>query len=167
MKKGYFFTLDAFIALSVLIICVVLIFSIHSAKPYPLQSIFISDDIMYYLSSTRCYELQNQYVQSLILNGTIALPESSLLEQVAVFYIDGKQGLARNFTLNVIGGMMPDKYGVQFRLYNSSNEYVQRVSEGSVTEDMARLLISSKKIIFGMKNSTGWGPMTSEVRIWQ
>jgi hypothetical protein len=167
MKKGYFFTLDAFIAMSVLIICVVLIFSIHSSTPYPLQSIFISDDMMYYLSSTKCYELQNYYVRSLITNGTIALPDSSLVEQMAVFYLSGRNGTARNFTRNVMGGMIPQKYGVQLRVYNSTKEYVDRLNEGSVNESDARLLITSKKIVFGLINETSWGPMTAEVRIWQ
>jgi hypothetical protein len=167
MKKGYFFTLDAFIAMSVLIVCVILIFSIHSAKPYPLQSIFISDDMMYYLSSTRCYELQSQYVQSLISNGTIGMPENSLIEQIAVFYMDGKNGTARNFTRNVMGGMIPGKYGVQLRIYNSSTGFVDRLSEGGVSESGSRLLITSKKILFGMINETTWGPMTGEVRLWQ
>ncbi len=167
MKKGYFFTLDAFMAISILVLCVVLIFSIHSATPYPLQSIFISDDIMYYFSNTKCYELQNPYVQSLILDGSIAFPETSLLEQATIFYIGGRPDLARNLTLNVTSGMIPEKYGVQFRIYNSTVEYAYRQREGSVLENSSRLLISSKKIIFGMIDETAWGPMTAEVRIWQ
>jgi len=167
MKKGYFFTLDAFIAMSVLIICMVLIFSIHSAKPYPLQSIFISDDVMYYLSSTRCYELQSAYVGSLISNGTIVMPDSSLIEQVAVFYLDGRSGLARNFTRNVVTGIVPSKYGMMLRIYNSSISYVDLLSSGSVLDNESRLLITSKKILFGLINDTSWGPMTAEVRLWQ
>lgn len=167
MKKGYFFTLDAFIAMSILILCLALLFSIHSSKPLPMQSIFISDDIMYYMSSTKCYELQNDYTMSLIEGGNISMPENSLIEQIAVFYVSNKGGIARNLTRNVLAGMIPSKYGAEIRIYNYSVAYEDRISSGGVSQENSRMLISSKKVLFGLINDTTWGPMTAEVRLWQ
>lgn len=167
MKKGYFFTLDAFIAMSILVLCVVLIFSIHAAKPYPMQSIFISDDMMYYLSSTKCYELQNEYVMNLTRDGNITMPENSLVEQIAVFYVRGKGGIARNLTRQVAGSMMPSKYGVQLRIYNSTHIFEDTLNGGGIGQTESRMLISSKVVLFGLENDTSWGPLTAEVRLWQ
>jgi hypothetical protein len=167
MKKGYFFTLDAFMAMAILVICVVLIFSIHSSKPYPLQSIFLSDDVMYYLSNTKIYELQSPFVASMVSNGNITMTENSLMEQAAVFYISNRSGLARVFLVNVTQNLVPKKYGFMLRVYNSSQEYVEVLNNGQSLQNESRLIITSRRILFGVINDTSWGPMTAEVRLWQ
>jgi hypothetical protein len=167
MKKGYFFTLDAFMAMAILVICVVLIFSIHSSKPYPLQSIFLSDDVMYYLSNTKIYELQSPFVASMVSNGNITMTENSLMEQAAVFYISGRPGQARAFLVNVTQNLVPKKYGFMLRVYNSSKEYVEVLNNGQSLQNESRLIITSRRILFGVINDTSWGPMTAEVRLWQ
>ncbi len=167
MKKGYFFTLDAFIAMSLLAICVVMVFSIQSSKPYPMQSIFLSDDLMQVLSSTKLYELQNSYYLSLYKSGVITSPDSTILEQIAWFFISGRPGLATNFTTNITASMIPDRYGFELRIYNETSDYLVTVNTGQTSQEDSRLIITSKRLIMGMENNTAWSPMMAEVRLWQ
>ena len=167
MKKGYFFTLDAFIAMTMLIVCVVLVFSFYSSKPYPMQSIFLSDDLMRLLSTTHLYELQNNYYLILYRNGNITQTDNTVLEQIAWFYISGRPTLAERFAINITSTMVPEKYGFQLRIYNESREYNTTINTGQASEDSARLITTSKRIILGVNNNTPWGPMIAEVKLWQ
>jgi hypothetical protein len=167
MKKGYFFTLDAFIAMSLLIICIVMIFSIQSSKPYPLQGIELSDDLMKLLANTKLYEIQSNYTSTLYSQGNITQLDNTLIEQIAWFYISNRSGLAVRFANNISSSILPGKYGFELRIYNKTTEYLISVNPGKVNQNTSRLIITSKRIIMGIENETAWGPMTAEVRLWQ
>ena len=167
MKKGYFFTLDAFMAISILVICVLLIFSVHSSEPQPVQSIYISDDVMFFLSSTRVYELQNPFVRSLVLAGNITSDQNSLLEQAVIFAINDKKPQADAFLRNVTESLVPKKYGLMVRFYNNTEIYSNTLSQGTTAQNMSTLLVNSKRIMFGLDGEKAWGPLIAEVRLWQ
>jgi hypothetical protein len=169
MKRGYFFTIDAFVAISALVLCIIMILSIRSTKPYQVQSVYLSDDVLYMMSNTKLYELQNDYTRSLYKDGSITNMDNTVIEQAAIFYATGRDSLAKNFLLDVTNNVIPGKYGFQIRLYNTSDAYEYTIYPGEALQSESRLLISSKKIVFGIVDETGnsWGPMTAEVRLWQ
>ncbi|MFH1399769.1 MAG: hypothetical protein ABIG95_06710 [Candidatus Woesearchaeota archaeon] len=169
MKKGYFFMLDSFIAMSIILFSLILIFSFHTSKPYQMQGIFIADDIMDVFAGTRVEEIDNDFIYGLYTGSTnITNPKNSLAEQVAEFLITDREGLAQQFVKNITVRMVPEKYGFMIRVYNETKAWQFNISEGSVSQDEAKLIVSSKKILTGNINRTYyWGPMMAEVRIWQ
>ena len=168
MKKGYFFILDAFIATSIIVLSLVLIFSFHSSKPYQMQGIFLAQDTMDLLFKTKVYEIQNDFVINLTQEGNITNTANSLLEQTAEFFITNRTKLAQDFVLNVTQNMVPEKYGFELKIYNGTSLFNLTINPGLSLQNKSNLLLISKEIISGMlDNYTMWGPMTAEVRVWQ
>lgn len=166
-KKAYFFTLDAFIATSVIVIGIVLINLAHINKPYEMQTAFLSQDVIDAASSIKVYEVSDsEYVNNLIENGSIINPANTVLEQIGEFCYKGMYDTASNFTESVFLGIIPQEYNFQL-LIKDEDDILFNYTKGA-NMDTSRILISSKNIIFGQINdSTMWGPYTSEVRTWQ
>lgn len=167
MKKGYFFTMDAFIAISILVICVTLIFSIQSVKPYAMQSAFISEDMMGLIANTKLHDVNNEYYDSLVEEGKITQTDNTILEQIAWFYVSGQNAAANNFTINMTYLAVPEKYGFQLILSNETVNYNITVKEGPATQEKAKLLITSKRLVMGENDGIPWSPLVAEVRLWQ
>lgn len=95
-KKGYFFTIDAFVAISVAVIGFSLILSSYTFEPNQVQPVFYSDDLMDILYASKIYEFNADNI--LVLkeckeNGTITDFDSTLAEQVVVFIEDNENGI--------------------------------------------------------------------------
>ena len=86
-KKAYFFSIDAFIAL--LIIIGVILFIKPSAVQIS-QETYLQEDLLTVLSSLKIGEIDNSYVQQLISNGAITNLNQSVLEQIGEFYANSK-----------------------------------------------------------------------------
>jgi len=82
-KKGYFFSIDALIAL--LIILAVLMVVKPISKQTQLE-MHLQEDTIKVLSSIKIGELDNSYAQQLILNGLIKNPNNSVIEQISEFH---------------------------------------------------------------------------------
>ncbi|MFH1451575.1 MAG: vWA domain-containing protein [archaeon] len=82
-KKGYYFSLDAFIALLVL-------FSIVLVVKPPVNQVYfpekIHEDLLTVLSSLKIGDIDNSYVMGLIASGEITNENLSVLEQIGEFY---------------------------------------------------------------------------------
>lgn len=168
MKKGYFFMLDAFIATSIIIFSLVLIFSFSSSRPYQMQGLFLAQDAMDIFTKTKVNELNNQFVLNLTAEGNITNTENTLIEQTAEFYILNKTQLAESFLVNVTIALVPSKYGFEVSIYNSTSRFSYIINQGTTNQSEAYLVLVSKEIISGMlEDYTLWGPMTAEVKIWQ
>lgn len=166
-KKAYFFTLDAFIATSIIVIGISLILFARANKPYEMQTAFLSQDVIDTASSIKVYEISdNEYVNNLIANGNITNTQNTVLEQVGEFCHRGMDNTAGNFTKEVFLETIPSEYNFQL-LIKDGNNILFNYTKGRNMET-SRVLISSKNIIFGQINdSTMWGPYMSEVRTWQ
>lgn len=168
MKKGYFFMLDAFISMSIIVLSLILILSFHSSKPYQMQGIFLAQDTMDLLAKTKIYELDNDFVINLTLEGNITNTDYSLLEQTAEFFVTNQTELAQDFIINVTQNMVSDKYGFELRIYNDTNLFNITVTPGINLQNESNILLISKEIVSGMlEDYSTWGPMTAEVRVWQ
>ena len=99
-KRAYYFSLDAFIAL---IIILGIIFFIRPSPTQISQEMRVQEDILEILSSLHIGEIDNAYVHQLIADNDITNLNQSVLEQIGEFYANSQpeaQLLAENI-LNV------------------------------------------------------------------
>ncbi len=162
-KKGYFFTLDAFIGLTILSVGIMLLYSSTGtySPPYS-QPLSLSQDIIDSLNQLRLYEFNNAFVNQLKESGEIRDMSNTALEQIAIFYLDEKMSLATQLAQNLIGDTVPGQYDFNLKI------------EGDLifgTEDIsakAKVVASSKAMVMGLMNKTDlFGPLKAEVNVWQ
>ena len=172
-KRGYFFILDAVLALFVLVIGVFLITSSYVNFPEPTQVGLLSDDLLNFLSNTKIKDLNNPYAGiggELWTQGDIKDVDNSLLQQIGEFYATNKLNISEKFIQNVSKDIMPPQFRYEVWmddviLYPSiqSNEHIKSRND-------TEILLTSKKITFGVKNKTTseiWGPFKAEVFVWE
>ena len=162
VKQGYFFTLDALIAVGVLIAGMIWILSINTYVPSQSQTAFTAEDSISTIANIRLYELNSRYVDKLMDNGTVTRKDNTLLEQVGEFYYKNDIPSASSFVENVTYGQIPQQYGFEL-LIDGYSMYAS-----SATSNTTALLISERVIISGITNKTlMYGPYEAEVRVWQ
>lgn len=179
MKKAYIFSLDAIVAIGVMVIGIVLVLLSLSYTPIDSQAVSLSQDLINALYSTRMYDLNDQdypYVKFLKGNGNITNMENTILEQVGEFYYRNKTGvcancmaLAGNLVKNISYYSVPEQYSFEV-LVNNISLYQRKSTNPSVSNEknQSRLLMASKRIFSGYINRTDmWGPYTAEVIVWQ
>jgi len=169
-KKAYFFTLDAFIATGVIAVGIVLILFTTTNKPYEMQTAFLSQDLIDTISSIKVYQISdNNYIYELIEEGSITNPENTILDQIGEFSYRGMNDTASNFTKTILPGIIPNEYNFQLLIKEGDIikfNYIKLKSIGTL-RNTSKAVASSKNIIFGLSDSTMWGPYIAEVRTWK
>jgi len=147
-KKAYYFSLDAFVALLIILGVVVFI------KPSVTQSSYetsVQDDVLTALSTLKIGEINNSYVKQLISAGNITDLNQSVLEQIGEFYVlPDSLPLARNIAQNILDDLnLNENVGIWYgdTLVASTNK--------SAFQDAERIL-TSRQVISGIQggNST-------------
>ena len=172
-KRGYFFVLDAILGLFILTIGVILISSFYLKAPQPIEVGLLSDDLLSFISNTKIKDLNNPYAGiggELWKQGTITDADNSLLQQIGEFYATNNLDTAEKFIQNVSKGILPSQFryevwinGIAIYPKNPSAEHVDSKAN-------TRLLLTSKKLTFGIINKTTssiWGPYKAEVYLWE
>ena len=92
-KKGYFFILDAFLALGILVIGIFILMSSYTRTPEKEQTSNLAEDVLNYFANTKLEDLNNPdfgpsgtYVQSDIITDT----QKTLLQQLGEFYVNNE-----------------------------------------------------------------------------
>ena len=172
-KKGYFFVLDAVLALFIIVIGVFLITSSYVNVPVSAQVSLLSDDLLNFLSVTKIKDINNPYAGiggQLWGQGMITDPENSLLQQAGEFYETNKLDVADQFIQSVSQGVIPQQFMYEVRM-NSITLYPKtQTPEYTKSRSGTGLLLTSKKITFGTINRTTgeiWGPYKAEVFVWE
>lgn len=160
-KRGYFFTIDAFMAIAIITAGMLLILSSRSFVPYETQTLYLSEGYIDTLASVKLYEINNAYIDGLIAGGNITNTEQTILEQAGEFYFTGRNDLARNFVKNITYGLIPSQYGFEL-LINKTAIYNQ-----SIFHNRTMLLVSSKRIVSGIINRSELWTLEAEMRVWQ
>ena len=107
-KKGYFFILDAFVAGTIIAFTLVAIMNSDVAVSKRATEYTQADAIVQFLLDTKIEDLDNQYVKSLMANGTITNARNSVMEQIDLFYYTSQVSsgpdklLYRNLSLNLL-----------------------------------------------------------------
>ena len=171
-KKGYFFMLDATLALFVLVIGVFLVLSLYVEVPDSAQVDFLSKDIMNFFSDTKIKDLDNNYAGiggQLWKNGTITDPENTLLQQIGELYANSQLETAEKFVQNV-SDIVPKQYRYEVWIDNTRVYPKDAAQDHAKSRSDTELLLTSKKLIFGLNNRTTnsiWGPYKAEVFAWE
>jgi len=160
-KRGYFFTLDAFIAVGIITAGLFLIFVSSSHRPFQEQAVFFADDLMNGLARQTLRDTNEPYIQQLRRDGNISNLDITLFEQLGDFYVRRSFDQAAKLAEAVTKDRVPPQYGYAIRI-NGTELYA-----AGVLLNTTPLLVRSKTIISGISNSTEfWGPLEAEVRVW-
>lgn len=140
-KKGIFFTVDALVATGIILLGLLLIPGLYFNKQPTVHLSYISQDMVSVLSELKVYELDNSYTAYLISSGYITNANNSVLEQIGELWAEGNDDIARNFTREIIEGIIPSGYG--YGLWVGEQEIY------STEKPESSMLISSRKVISG------------------
>jgi len=144
IKKGIFFTLDAILATTIVIVVLVLVYSFY-IKEFPTTTInYYSQDLSKVLSTLTINEINNPYVQELIDSGIITKLNNTILEQIGEFWAENKISLAQNIARNVTDNLIPDTFGFGIWVNNDLIYEKESLSRNKTS------LISYKKLISGI-----------------
>ena len=172
-KRGYFFILDAMLGLSVLVIGVFLITSSYINVPQHTQVGLLADDLLDFMSKRKIQDLNNPYSGiggELWKQGIISNPDNSLLQQMGEFYEANKLDIAEKFIENISKDVMPPQFRYEVWMNNKLLYPRNPTIEHTASRENTRVLRTSKKLTFGIKNQTissMWGPYKAEVFVWE
>ncbi len=171
-KRAYFFIIDSMIALSVLAIGVVLLFSYHKFEPNTQQSYIISEEIINMLINNDIQNINNYYAGVngiLSRNGNITDPKKNLLEQVAEFYYRNQTDcnfcfqMIEGFIGNVTQNSIPSEANYKILM---NNAVIFERSYKDISE--AKFITPSRVIVHGIYNdSEMFGPDLVVVYSWR
>jgi hypothetical protein len=171
-KRGYFFELDAALALFILVMGAFFIASYYIKEPEVVQAGLLSDDLMDYLSDTKIRNLDNTYAGlggELWNKREIVNPDNSLLQQAGEFYATGRRDLVYSFIKNTTTQTVPYQYLYEIWLDNKTI-YPQNLSQShNASRNGTGLFVVSRAITYGLLNNTPiiWGPYKVEIYVWE
>ncbi len=172
-KRGYFFILDAMLALIVLSIGIFLITSSYVDVPQLAQVGLLADDLLNFLSNSKIKDINNPYAGiggALWAQGLITDIENTLLQQIGEFYATGNIDTAEKFIANVSSGIIPPQFKYEFWIDGTILYPKVQSAEHTESRNSTEILLTSKKITFGIINKTTsnlWGPYKAEVFVWE
>ena len=141
LKKALFFSMDAIIALFVIVILIII------AYPYlksPTQKTQIHYDIITSLSTIKIGELDNPYVKSLIQQGIINDTNKSLVEQIGEFYVTDLT-LAKNLANEFLKDVKTNQnLGIWYE-----NTFIASLNSSPI--ETAKNIETARQIISGIK----------------
>lgn len=163
-KKAQYLTIDAFIASMIVAVTLVIVLAARTTLPYTSQSESVSKGLAESLSQVKLSELNNPLITSMARDGTITSMDNTILQQVTEFYFVGNRHYAFELLRNVSQSLIPKQYSFNV-IVNNELIYNRTVR----TENSSSVLVSSKKLVFGVVNRTAlvYGPTIAEVRLWQ
>lgn len=143
-KKAYFFSLDALVALIIIIGIVILI------KPYSSQKTpeaHIQEDLITVLSSLKIGEINNSYVKELISENKITDINQSVLEQIGEFYAksDPEAQFLAQSVINQLN--ISENIGLYFNNQPITEKY-------SIPQNNATDIWTSRQIISGIQQGS-------------
>ena len=175
-KRGYFFTIDVLIALIIMVVGFIMIWSSLASRTLITQPYFLAQDMIDFLQSTKNKDVSSlPYVAQLIADGNITDYELTVLEQMALFYYlnntpgeyYGKKGkILENYTKAILENATPWQYSFSFSIGN----YIifNQTGISGRLQNESDSLISSKTIVSVVASKDELSPpYIAEVRVWQ
>ncbi|MFH0867747.1 MAG: hypothetical protein V1831_00375 [Candidatus Woesearchaeota archaeon] len=172
-KRGYFFLLDSVIALSVLAVGGFLIFASYTKTPSTEEATILSEDVMDFFANNEIKDVNNYYsgVGGELWNlGLITDTETTLLQQVGIFYARNELDIAEQFIAALTKDSFPSQYTFEFWINGNLLYPKNPFPEHLKSKNTAKALIPSKKIVYGiLDKETGemFGPYNAEVIVWK
>lgn len=147
VKKGLFFTVDAIIAVSILLGSLILITTFYISEQPRVSLNYIATDMVSVLAELEVNEVDNDYIDELIANGNITKLDNTLLEQIGELWAEGKEDVAEELARNLTEGYIENTYGYSIH-FGDDVVYTRNKTLGDI------LSISSKLISGLDKNKT-------------
>ncbi len=162
-KRGQYFTIDAFVALAVIATGLILIFAVNTYSPYSSPQQIMSQDFVNTLSQIKVKEVNDPFVIQQVRGGNVTNADNTFLQQAYEFKRYYSYNLSTWLISNVTQDLVPPQLNFDV------------VVDGDIMfgrgpgKDTSELLVSSKRIVFGVVNRTVefWGPVVIEVNVWQ
>ncbi len=185
-RKGYFFTVDAFFAIAVIVGGLLIMYSAGSFSPSPSQTRIYSDEIMNILANTKLYEVNHPIIDQMAEQPQeqpyIVNMDYTLLEEIGeLFYrygldcptsepchrIDG-------FIQAMVGNALPPQFRFQLHIYalgSPPGTTVFPLELDYAAEQLAsRIITTSRKVVSGVYEGNS-GPefwtYGVQVEVWQ
>ncbi len=160
-KRGFFYVVDAFVAVSILIVTLLLMYNTSLNKPVEAQTSTLSFDFMELLSGTIIAESSSTYINELRDQGVIKHTDLTLLEQAVEFY-NSNPSLAIEFLNGTFQDILPPQYSGIIEI----DDYVV-YSQINKPEDQADILIPAKRIVFGVDDPQNIYVYTVLIKVWE
>jgi hypothetical protein len=170
-KKSYFLTIDAFVAVGIVVLGVIIINSQFSFQTYDTQHDIYSKDILNSLImplpeyNVQYYETIKEYKEK----GYFHNASLSLIEHIARFVVLNGTTCpdcferSQNLTLDVIRDRIPNDYSVNISISNSTNYILY--NNISVSFDEAKTVSMSQKMVIVIENNE-FHPFIVKVVVW-
>jgi len=113
-KRGFFFSMDAFLALLLFAVVLSLIYSFFISVPRLDQPFYFSEDVLDVFSKVKIKDLDlNQYpgIESMVNDGTISNTDKTLFEILAELQLSGNGAGSQSLIEDILIGIIPDQYG--------------------------------------------------------
>tara|TARA_Y100000310_G_scaffold340439_1_gene436254 strand:- start:22066 stop:22602 length:537 start_codon:yes stop_codon:yes gene_type:complete len=168
-KKGYFFILDSVVAVMIMTVAFMALYSDPVDTPQKERLDLMAGDIEVFLSNTRINELDSTEISIIgtyLSNGDITDKRNTIMQQVGEFYQLSEDPKASSLLDGVIGTIVPSQFN--FEIYIENTLIYSRVMPGH-SKDNSRVVIIKRGIVYGIDEDgfSLWGPYISEVRMWE
>ena len=113
-KRGFFFSMDAFLALLLFAVVLSLIYSFFISVPRLDQPFYFSEDVLDVFSKVKIKDLDlNQYpgIESMVNDGTISNTDKTLFEILAELQLSGNGAGSQSLIEDILICIIPDQYG--------------------------------------------------------
>jgi len=141
-KRGVFFTIDAVLAASIIVIAIIAASSYYIKETKTETIDYLAHDTIRVLTNLKVSEIDNAYTAELIAEGNITRLNNTILEQIGEFWSEDEMVQASKFAGNITGALIPERLGVGIWV---DNELIY-----SRNKPITKGLVSSKKLISGI-----------------
>ena len=171
LKKGIFFTIDSILGAGIILAVIIFTSQIYVKEVPSFHLNYLSQDLIKTLSALTVKEVNNEYLNILIVDGTIKNTNNTVLEQIGEFWASGQVVFANKTAANVTEHLVSNITGIGIWI---DNDLIYKNDL-----PIKRSLAASKIPISGTKKGeasapytrnnppTLWGPAIAEVRVWQ
>jgi hypothetical protein len=110
--KGYYFTFDALIAVTLIIAMLIVLPLLYVQKTEREHLSLYSEDMVKILSTVKVNEIENDYITELINNGSVRNDNSTILELMGEYWATGNEEVAKKLAENITYGIIPTTYNL-------------------------------------------------------
>jgi len=179
-KRGFFFTLDVVIGITLLLAGILWVYSFSLQEPVSQPTVQYAEEIMAILANTRIKEISfasDSPIAFLLANGRIYDYDKTLLSQIGEFFF--LRSISKDMTAKSVMGKnieelldalfrhaIPPGYGWAIRVTDpgsgSSWEYLRGKTEAS------KIHVVIRQLSFGTyQQQTTYGPYIVEAEVWR
>ncbi len=170
-KRGYFFTIDVFIAGMVLFSTIYIIYSIQTVRFPTTQTEKIGNDLFRYLLTTTVEDSTNAYLATLKLNSSVFTRDDfTLLEEICALYALNMTTEMRNLTKNITEELVPEQFSYRVEIINlsDSTQNYMLYNRSKIKYQDSFEIIPKKRIMLGNINLTEkMGPYVVRTVVWR